>query len=235
MADVPLVETDPTTAYPVWTLLVLQSQQKGVGVLAKAGVAAGALALCFLLLIAAVAAAAISLLTGGLSGSESGGVAPQLSDDYGPIACRVDGGIHGAGLNLSAQQAGDAAVINQVALDDGITPTDRAVVIALATAIQESSLYNLDHGDRDSLGLFQQRPSQGWGTPTQIMNPAYAAQQFYRHLQRVPNWWSIPPWQAAQAVQRSALPAAYQKWQQKAEALERFLAADTHTCATQEK
>lgn len=204
-------------------------------VLAKVSITVGALALCLLLLIAAAAAAAISLLSAGLLGIGNGLSGPQLSNDYGPIACRVDGGIHGGGLNLSAQQAGNAAVINQVALDDGIAPTGRAVVIALATAIQESGLDNLGHGDRDSLGLFQQRPSQGWGTPAQIMNPAYAAQQFYRHLQRVPDWWSIPLWQAAQAVQRSALPTAYEKWQQKAEALEQFLAADTRACVTKDK
>ncbi|WP_157436513.1 hypothetical protein [Actinospica robiniae] len=198
--------------------------------LARAGIAAGALVLCFLLLIAAVAAAVFSLLSGGLLGSGDLGGTPQLSDDYGPITCRLDGGIHGGGLNLSAQQAANAAVINQVALDDGIAPSGRAVVIALATAMQESSLYNLDHGDRDSLGLFQQRPSQGWGTPTQIMNPAYAAEQFYIHLQRVRSWWSIPLWQAAQAVQRSGLPTAYQKWQRKAEVLQQFLAADPDIC-----
>lgn len=235
MADVPLLGADLAVAFPVLTLPELQSQQKGVGVLAKAGVAAGTLALCFLLLIAAAAAAVISLLTGGLSGFGNAGAALPPSDNHGAIACRVDGGIHGGGLELSPQQAGNAAVINQVALDDDIAPTDRAVVIALATAIQESGLNNLDHGDRDSLGLFQQRPSQGWGTPAQVMNPAYAAQQFYRHLQHVPDWWSVPLWQAAQAVQRSALPAAYQKWQWKAEKLAQFLAADTCACAIQEK
>ena len=199
--------------------------------LARAGIAAGTLVLCFLLLIAAAAAAVLSLLTGGLLGSGDSSLrAPQLSGDYGSVVCRLDGGIYGGGLNLSAQQAGNAAVISQVALDDGIAPGARAAVIALATAMQESSLENLDHGDRDSLGLFQQRPSQGWGTPEQIMNPAYAAQQFYRHLQRVRDWWSIPLWQAAQAVQHSALPTAYQKWARTAESLQQFLTAHPRIC-----
>ncbi|WP_051451329.1 hypothetical protein [Actinospica robiniae] len=171
------------------------------------------------------------MVTGGLLGSGDSSLrAPQLSGDYGSVVCRLDGGIHGGGLNLTAQQAANAAVISQVALDDGIEPADRAVVIALATAMQESSLENLDHGDRDSLGLFQQRPSQGWGTPQQIMNPAYAAQQFYRHLQRVPGWWSIPLWKAAQAVQHSALPTAYQKWARTAESLQHFLTAHPRIC-----
>jgi hypothetical protein len=202
-------------------------------VLARAGIAAGTLALCLLLLIAAAAAAVMSLVTGGLLGfGDSGMSAPQLSDDYGSVTCRIDGGVHVGGLDLTAQQAANAAFINQVALDDGITPSSRAVVIALASAMQESGLENLDHGDRDSLGLFQQRPSQGWGSPAQIMNPAYAAQQFYRQLQRVPDWWSIPLWQAAQAVQHSGLPTAYEKWQLKAEILQQFLAAEPHACGT---
>jgi len=82
-------------------------------------------------------------------------------------------------------------------------------VIAIAVAIQESGLRNLDHGDRDSLGLFQQRPSQGWGTPEQITNPTYAATQFYRHLQAVPGWQQMTFNAAAQAVQRSGTPDAY--------------------------
>ena len=202
-------------------------------VLARAGIAAGTLALCFLLLIAAAAAAVVIVVTGGLLGSgESGVSAPQLSGGYGSVTCRIDGGVHGGGLDLSARQAANAAVINQVALDEGITPPGRAVVIALAAALQESGLENLDHGDRDSLGLFQQRPSQGWGSPAQIMNPAYAAQQFYQHLQRVPDWWGIPLWQAAQAVQHSALPTAYEKWQPKVEILQQFLAAEPRACET---
>ncbi len=95
----------------------------------------------------------------------------------------------------------------------------RAWVVALATAQQESALRNLDHGDRDSLGLFQQRPSQGWGTAVQIMNPTYAATKFYQHLVLVPNWQTMPVTEAAQAVQRSAFPNAYARWEPLASAL----------------
>jgi len=90
---------------------------------------------------------------------------------------------------------------------------ERAVTIALATALQESALRNLDHGDRDSLGLFQQRPSQGWGSPAQVTDPNYSARIFYDRLLQVPDWEDQPVTVAAQTVQRSAFPSAYAKWE----------------------
>ncbi len=114
-------------------------------------------------------------------------------------------------LALDPEQVRNAAVIVDVAHRLGLPP--RAAVIAVATAKQESDLRNLPHGDRDSLGLFQQRPSQGWGTPEQIMDPAYAATRFYQRLARVPGWQNMPLTQAAQAVQRSAHPNAYARWE----------------------
>lgn len=89
---------------------------------------------------------------------------------------------------------------------------ERAIVIALATALQESKLENLEDGDRDSLGLFQQRPSQGWGTPEKIQDPRYAADKFYTALVRVKGWKDLRITDAAQRVQRSAYPNAYEKW-----------------------
>jgi hypothetical protein len=91
---------------------------------------------------------------------------------------------------------------------------ERGQWVALATALQESGLRNLDYGDRDSLGLFQQRPSQGWGSPAQVRDPRYAATQFYERLVEVPGWAEMPLWKAAQTVQRSAFPLAYAKWEQ---------------------
>jgi hypothetical protein len=85
------------------------------------------------------------------------------------------------------------------------------VTIALATALQESGLRNIAHGDRDSLGLFQQRPSQGWGTPKEILDPTYAAGEFYKHLVKVRDYQSLPLTVAAQRVQRSGYPEAYAK------------------------
>jgi len=86
------------------------------------------------------------------------------------------------------------------------------VALALATAMQESRLRNLDYGDRDSLGLFQQRPSQGWGTPAQVQDPVYAAGKFFDHLVRVPDWQTGQLTLVADAVQRSAFPLAYGRW-----------------------
>jgi hypothetical protein len=88
---------------------------------------------------------------------------------------------------------------------------DRGLVVAVAAARQESTLRNLDHGDRDSVGLFQQRA--GWGTVAERMNPEAAARKFYAALERVPGWQAMTVAQAAQAVQRSAYPNAYARWE----------------------
>ncbi|MDR1798571.1 MAG: cobalt transporter [Bifidobacteriaceae bacterium] len=108
---------------------------------------------------------------------------------------------------LAPDQAANAALIAAVADAKGMSP--RAVTIALATAMQESKLRNLDYGDLDSLGLFQQRPSQGWGTEEQVQDPIYAAGAFYDALALVPDFENLPITEAAQAVQRSAYPDLY--------------------------
>lgn len=97
--------------------------------------------------------------------------------------------------------------------------SDRDVTIALATAMQESSLKNLPGGDRDSAGLFQQRPSMGWGTYDQVTDPQYAARKFYTELFKVKNRDSMTIAQAAQTVQKSAYPDAYAKWEDEARKL----------------
>ncbi|WP_199506246.1 hypothetical protein [Geodermatophilus sp. TF02-6] len=125
------------------------------------------------------------------------------------------------GVQLTGEQVANARTIAQVGHDRGLP--ERAVVIALATAMQESTLRNLDHGDRDSLGLFQQRPSQGWGTPEQVQDPVYAAGRFYDHLVRVPDWQTGELTVVADAVQRSAYPRAYGRWSEFAEELTRAL------------
>lgn len=111
---------------------------------------------------------------------------------------------------LRPSQARNAALIAGVAVARGLPA--RAASIAIAAAIQESGLENIDYGDDagpDSRGLFQQRPSQGWGTEEQIMDPLYATNAFYDALVRVPGYESLPITEAAQTVQRSALPDAY--------------------------
>jgi hypothetical protein len=103
----------------------------------------------------------------------------------------------------------------------------RAEVIAVATAWQESSLVNMTGGDRDSVGLFQQRPSMGWGSYPQVHNPVYAAEQFYDALTAVPHWQTMPLTVAAQTVQASAFPWAYARWEQFADDLVSQLTDDT--------
>jgi len=134
-----------------------------------------------------------------------------LSGHKGAPRCVVGpvGGGEGRTYELSPEQAANAATVSAVGTTRGLP--ERAVTIALATAMQESSLRNIDHGDRDSLGLFQQRPSQGWGTPEQIMDPVYSAGEFYEHLVEVPGYSRLPLTVAAQKVQKSGFPQAYAK------------------------
>jgi len=113
----------------------------------------------------------------------------------------------GTPTSLDPEQAGNAATIAAVAVRRGLP--GRAATIGIATAMQESKLRNIDYGDRDSLGLFQQRPSQGWGTKEQIMDPVYAANAFYDVLVKIEGYQSLPITKAAQKVQRSAFPSAY--------------------------
>lgn len=114
----------------------------------------------------------------------------------------------GTASGYNAEQLHNAAIIVQVAVQRRLPI--RAAVIAVATAIQESQLYNTDQAtDHDSVGLFQQRPSQGWGTPQQLHNPEYAAGKFYDKLLTIANWQRLPLTVVAQAVQRSAYGNAY--------------------------
>ena len=103
-------------------------------------------------------------------------------------------------------------------------------LIAVATALQESSLRNLRGGDRDSIGLFQQRPSQGWGTPKQLSDPAYQTQKFYDKLLRTQGWQKMRITEAAQAVQVSAFPEAYAKHVPAATRLVDMLSAQAAGC-----
>jgi len=121
----------------------------------------------------------------------------------------VSGKGDGASFEFSPEQAVNAATI--AAVGTARDMPERAVTIALATALQESGLRNITHGDRDSLGLFQQRPSQGWGTARQIQDPVYAAGKFYDHLVKVPGYSRLPLTVAAQRVQYSGFPQAYAK------------------------
>ncbi|GAB2998603.1 hypothetical protein LWP59_20215 [Amycolatopsis acidiphila] len=127
--------------------------------------------------------------------------------------------------SLSPQQAQNAATIAGVGVRLGMP--DHAVTVALATALQESKLRNLTGGDRDSAGLFQQRPSQGWGTYEQVTDPVHAANAFYQRLRAQPDWTQLTVTQAAQLVQRSGAPDAYAQWEPEARALAGALTGET--------
>lgn len=169
--------------------------------------AAGAALVAVIVVIGAAAAGVTSMLFGG---GEAGG---------GCLTALAAPGATPAGL--TAEQAANAGVI--VRKGQAVRVPPRGWVIAIATALQESTLVN--HGDlgpdndHDSLGLFQQRPSQGWGTPEQITDPDYAAGRFYEALLRVPGWQTMPLTEAAQRVQRSAYPDAYAKHEARATAI----------------
>jgi hypothetical protein len=121
-------------------------------------------------------------------------------------------------LPITASRLANATTIVHQALNRHMGV--RSAVIAVATAMQESTLQNITYGDRDSLGLFQQRPSCGWGSAAQITNPAYAANAFlsalHTHQSADPEWASQPLWATAQAVQQSGFPYAYAKWEAQA-------------------
>ncbi|MCY1141522.1 hypothetical protein OWR29_26290 [Actinoplanes sp. Pm04-4] len=129
----------------------------------------------------------------------------------------------------SADQIANAAVI--VTVGQRMQFPARGWVIAVAAAMQESSLINTPSGDRDSVGLFQQRPSQGWGTPEQLRDPHYAASRFYTKLLTTPGWHSMPLARAAQHVQRSGYPQAYAKWEPDAVRVIAAVTAAHHRCA----
>jgi hypothetical protein len=120
-------------------------------------------------------------------------------------------------VSLDTQQASIAATIAGVAADERLPA--HAVTIAYATAMQESKLHNLAYGDLDSIGVFQQRPSEGWGTASQLKDPVYATAAFFRALAKVPGWQQLPVDQAAQAVQHSADGSAYSQYDLMARAM----------------
>jgi cell wall-associated NlpC family hydrolase len=155
-----------------------------------------------LLAVVAVPAVAILLVLGltvvGAVGQDSTSASLLTVSELASQTCPVTGSISTLAADQSANA--DAVVAAAMAASD---ENLQAVQIALMTAITESQLHNLDHGDLDSLGLFQQRPSQGWGTAAQLMDPTYATDTFVRQLLAVPGWQKMAPGLAAQAVQHS--------------------------------
>ncbi|KQR12309.1 hypothetical protein [Cellulomonas sp. Leaf334] len=147
---------------------------------------------------------AVAVLVAGVVGVVT--VLTRLSPSQ-PTAQQCVAELDGTRWKLSPDQAQNAGLIAATGVQRGLPA--RAVTIALATALQESKLVNVDYGDRDSLGLFQQRPSQGWGTAEQVQDPVYATGRFYDGLVTIEGYENLPVTEAAQAVQRSGFPDAY--------------------------
>jgi len=118
---------------------------------------------------------------------------------------------------IDIEQARWTTLMSAISQRRGLPP--RATTIAIATAFQESKIHNIDYGDRDSVGLFQQRPSQGWGTREQILNPRHSIRRFYNGLEKVKGYENMSITDAAQRVQRSAFPGAYAQHEDYARAL----------------
>ena len=172
-------------------------------------VVVAAIALVVLLLfIALVMLIGVSGGGGGLGIGCDAGINSSVGPDGEPVPA---GGDPNSLNPTQRQQAGTV-----IGVGKGMNVPPRGWVVALATAMQESNLGTAGMTqavDHDSLGLFQQRPSAGWGTPAQVKDPAYASTQFYTHLLAIPGWQQMPVTEAAQTVQRSAFPSAYAKWQ----------------------
>jgi cell wall-associated NlpC family hydrolase len=153
--------------------------------------------------VAGLLTAAIAIIAGGaaVTSPPESGCAPAVSV----------GSAAAPGVDLDAVQLANARIIYAVGAELGLP--EPAEIIAIATALQESGLRDLPYGTSDSVGLFQQRPSQGWGTVAQIMDPVTSARSFYLALTRVTGWQTMSVAGAAQAVQRSAFPGAYTQWQ----------------------
>jgi hypothetical protein len=148
-----------------------------------------------------------------------------------PPGCTVASTTAGSSpFTLTPGQTDSAATIAAVGQRMGLP--NHAVTIALATAMQESNLANLSGGDRDSAGLFQQRPSQGWGTYAQVTDPVHASVEFYDHLRVISGWQQLSVTDAAQRVQHSAAPDAYAEWEPEARALAVALTGESAAALT---
>lgn len=181
-----------------------------------------------LLLVTAVLVAALVVVVAAtgtigevVSGSSSAGAG---STEYDMDACEASvgpftgkgGGAAKAG-RLSKEQRDNVALMVRIGKKHNLPPL--AWQVAIQAGMTESGLRSLDHGDRDSLGLFQMRPSQGWGTPEQVTDPKYAINKFFNVLKGVPKWQQQRPGDSAQAVERSAFPDRYNEWESMAATL----------------
>ena len=179
------------------------------------------------LALATVAAAVVPMVAVVGIAATSAGTSTELLASSCSVGDAVPDAV--AALGLVSEAAANAITIYTVTVERGLP--QRAAVIAIATAMQESSLHNYgdlgDANDHDSLGLFQQRPSQGWGTPEQLTDPEYATGKFLDKLVTIDGWESLPVTVAAQAVQNSAYPDAYADDEPLAQSIVAVLATNT--------
>ncbi len=172
---------------------------------ALAGVAAASIVIVLL-----CSGLATTLMFGGDPANASCTTASSTSAGASPAGPPPSGGVGPIG-RWNGEQVANAATIT--AVGQALQVPARGWVIAVATAMQESQLVNLPGGADDSIGLFQQRPSQGWGTPAQLHDPQYAATKFYQELKTIDGWQAMPLTETAQKVQASGYPDAYAKWE----------------------
>ncbi|HEX7661790.1 MAG TPA: C40 family peptidase [Pseudonocardiaceae bacterium] len=171
------------------------------------------------LAVGAVAVVVVVLLVGTIVNVVLGGAEQAAELAYRNTSCDATLGPYSAvdvssGSGRAASLNGDQqAIVNQIiTIGKQRKLPPLAWQVAIQAGMQESALRNIPYGDRDSLGIFQMRPSQGWGTTTQLLDVSYEINKFYDVLATVPNWQQQPPGQDAQAVERSAFPLAYNNW-----------------------
>jgi peptidoglycan DL-endopeptidase CwlO len=170
-----------------------------------------------LVVVVTVAVAGVSAVTQVVSQDQAADQARALQANLscnatlGPITAGPAGSGAGDAARLNDEQRANVAMIIQIGKERQLPPL--AWQVAIQAGMTESGLRNLDYGDRDSEGMFQMRPSMGWGTPAQVRDPNYSIRKFYDVLLKVPNWEQQRPGESAQDVERSAFPDRYHKWE----------------------
>src|SRR5690349_10759503 len=176
-----------------------------------------------MLLIGALAmAVVIAVATSGVSQVVSNSTNPAVGGNILKMGCNAAIGPWEASRDGAARGQADAARLNEeqrnivariISIGQERKLPPLAWQIAIQAGMTESGLRPLNYGDRDSLGIFQMRPSMGWGTPAQVTDPTYAINKFYDVLLKVPDWENKRPGDSAQAVERSAFPDRYHNWE----------------------
>jgi cell wall-associated NlpC family hydrolase len=168
-----------------------------------------------LVAVVAVAVVGVTAVTMVVNEDQAADQARRASQSCNAMLGPVSSGPAGSGADaagrLTGEQRGNVAMIISIGKKRKLPP--RAWQVAIQAGMTESGLRSLDYGDRDSLGIFQMRPSMGWGSPDEVTDPDYAINKFYDVLEAVPNWKEQRPGESAQDVERSAFPDRYHEWE----------------------